>query len=679
MTSPVAPKTRQSVQGKLLFSFALIADTHIHDPGSENLSPWKTMSKTNERARIVMEQVRDAQPSFAIHLGDITNPVPHLPAFDAAANEAKAILEQRGIEMFMVAGNHDVGDKCSAIAPQHPIDDYSMAQYEKFYGESYLSFDRGGVHFVIVNTSLMGSGLPEEKLQEQWLEADLERHRKQRIFLFSHYPVFMASPEEPAQYDNIEVKQRQWLLALIERYSVEAAFAGHVHNFFYNAHGATELYCLLSTGFIRHDYCEMFSVAPEIEYGRDDPAKIGWSAVEVYEHGHILVNHRALTPMRPLQPLHGLSLASSGHPKHAGRPGLGIHLREAWAQAHSLTYNGPVDEFTRRRARNDYLLLALWESGLTELRVPLNDLLDPEYRDRMADLAAIGHRFVLFSSGVPDARLSAALNESSSWVDAVEIVLPWMHIDQHEAALSEFCRTCDVPVYLACVQSSLSHRSTTYKFSYFVSFGFDASELELVREFHDRLGRKLGLNYTFRIGPNQEPFAVGATLAQFAMDLGVRCMLNVTLQPANLRQPLTDEQSAARALTSALLATTCPALRVMLDSFADYDRGYAPRHGLYDAHYNPRLAARVVANLHAILGATLSGEPPRVEAVRESEAGSEYDVRLLDRRLTFIVPRHDAEGVTRVMGGEAVFTLGDLLPVHAATAAHQPLVRIHPI
>lgn len=675
MTSNVDPTSRRSVRGKLLFKFALIADTHIHDPGSENLSPWKTMSKTNERARIVMEQVRDAQPSFAIHLGDITNPVPHLPAFHAAATEAKTILQQRDVELFMVAGNHDVGDKCSAIAPQHPIDDYSMAQYEDFYGESYLSFDRDGIHFVIVNTSLMGSGMADEARQIAWLEDDLERHREQRIFLFSHYPVFMATPDEPAQYDNIEVVQREWMLALLARYKVEAAFAGHVHNFFYNVYGQTELYSLLSTGFIRHDYCEMFSVAPDFEYGRDDPAKIGWSEVEVYEHGHVLVNHRALTPMRPPLQAIKLPLTSSGHPKHGNRGSVGIHLREAWAQVHSLTYNGPVDEFTRRRARNDYVLLALWESGLTELRVPLNDLLDPEYRDRMADMGAIGHRFVLFNSGVPEARLLAALQDSKAWVDAVEIVLPWLHISEHEAALADFCSTCSVPVYLACVQSSLSHRTTTYKFSYFVSFGFDVSELGLVSEFHQRLGRHLGLNYTFRIGPDQQPYTCGKTLEQFAGELGVQLMLNVTLQPADLRQPLTDEQTAARALTSVLVAATCPPLRVMLDSFADYDRGYAPRHGLYDAHFNPRLAARVVANLQAILGAC--PQAANVEVVQETDGAAEFNLLLQEQRITIVVPRYDAVQAPRVQTGETAFTLCDLMPVDERTLGNQPLIKLH--
>ncbi len=37
---------------------------------------------------------------------------------------------------------------------------------------------------------------------------------------------------------------------------------------------------------------------------------------------------------------------------------------------------GPVDEFVRKKARNDYTVLALWETGIRTLRLPLADLTD---------------------------------------------------------------------------------------------------------------------------------------------------------------------------------------------------------------------------------------------------------------------------------------------------------------
>ena len=43
----------------------------------------------------------------------------------------------------------------------------------------------------------------------------------------------------------------------------------------------------------------------------------------------------------------------------------------------------------------------MWEMGICDLRVPLDDLADAETRSRMAELAALGHRFTAYSYGLP--------------------------------------------------------------------------------------------------------------------------------------------------------------------------------------------------------------------------------------------------------------------------------------
>ena len=70
---------------------------------------------------------------------------------------------------------------------------------------------------------------------------------------------------------------------------VEAVFAGHVHNFWYDRPGDAEMYLLPSTSFQRHDFSQLCSVAPpaEDEFGRDDSAKCGWFRVDVHEEGHV--------------------------------------------------------------------------------------------------------------------------------------------------------------------------------------------------------------------------------------------------------------------------------------------------------------------------------------------------------------------------------------------------------
>ena len=65
-----------------------------------------------------------------------------------------------------------------------------------------------------------------------------------------HYPLYIGAPEEPGSYDNVDEPGRSWLLGLFDRYGVEAAYSGHVHNYFYNRHGETRMYTVPARGLV---------------------------------------------------------------------------------------------------------------------------------------------------------------------------------------------------------------------------------------------------------------------------------------------------------------------------------------------------------------------------------------------------------------------------------------------
>ena len=58
-----------------------------------------------------------------------------------------------------------------------------------------------------------------------------------------------------------------------------------------------------------------------------------------------------------------------------------------------------------------------------------------------------------------------------------------------------------------------------------------------------------------------------------------------------------DEAIRDRVLEAARMAPSLPALSVQLDTFVDVDRGYNPRHGLLDRHYNFRPAGRALGKV----------------------------------------------------------------------------------
>ena len=190
------------------------------------------------------------------------------------------------------------------------------------------------------------------------------------------------------------------------------------------------MYLLPATSFMRHDYSEMFRIAPEQEFGRNDTGKFGFFLVDVHERGHVahfvrtegatLDQGARLPPSVPrLPPVHTRTNPYAP---------VGIDLRHPWAELAEIAATGGVQEFERKIARNDYPALALWEMGARKLRVPMQDLIDDRVRERMQVLRAIGHEFLVYSYDMPTDDARRILEQSRGLVSAIEVVLPWARI-----------------------------------------------------------------------------------------------------------------------------------------------------------------------------------------------------------------------------------------------------------
>ena len=385
--------------GKHSLTFAVIADTHMNQSEDYSSSPYPCNRLANARTRHVIAELNRLKPSFVVHLGDIVNPVPELPTYDDAAAHFKDLVGNLGAPLHLVPGNHDVGDKPVSWMPAGTVNDANLALYERHFGRPFYSFDFSGLHLVIVNSPVINSGLAAEGEQAAWLEADLAANRDKRTFLFTHYPPYVSNPEENGSYDNIDEPGRSWFLKLIEAYRPEALFCGHVHNFWYDVYGETEIYLLPSTAFVRHDYSEFYRVEPGDQFGRNDEPKLGYLLVRVYETGHVAENirtyGRTLDPGETLAPPEGIEHARV-HTKESTLVNVGVDMRHPWAEEMEVAPSGALDEFERKRARNDYPLMALWEMGLRSMRVPIQDLIDPRVRRRMGLLKSIGHIFQVY-------------------------------------------------------------------------------------------------------------------------------------------------------------------------------------------------------------------------------------------------------------------------------------------
>lgn len=668
-----------------LFTFAVVGDTHVKPESGDQSAPWKVNERATGRARFIAREIARYVPQFVIHLGDLVHPVPELPTFDEAVALTQEVFRQHHNRMHVLPGNHDIGDKPNPAMPAKGVRESWIAIHEKTYGPSYRVVDHDAIRVITLNTPVMNSGLPMEAAQRQWLEETLAASQGKRVFVFMHYPLFVLSPDEPSTYDNVDEPARSDLLALFARHAVEAVFAGHVHNIFYHRLAGTEYYVMPATSFVRQDYSEMFRIEAAPENGRDDAEKLGFALVDVHADGHVVryvsSYGRELGAADAASPVAPRLALKSAHPKLPGGAPLGVFMRHPWAEIVALPQNGPMDEFVRKRARNDYPLAALWRLGTRRLRVPLDDLIDPYARARMGDLVANGFRFTVSGFGVPQGAARQALVENRDLVDRFECVLPFDAIAAAKDDLSAFRAALGRPVLLARVATSADDVKVGSKIELFVSHGFRPDQLPEVERLLD-----LPVDgFVIRAGLGTDLVALSADLDAFATRTGALMDLHLRVAANNPAANVTDDRAilaAAAELYACALAH--PAVAMFLDPFMDLDRGYFVRHGLVDRRCNLRMAGLAVEALAAFLPE--GGAPPALTAADSPEGrtlalkGAGLDALILLPKAGAALALDAIDGPAHVVPLDAPFAIdgaigdapSDVLP----TAADRPTLIV---
>lgn len=541
-------------------------------------------------------------------------------------------IHQRGFftDDYLVSGNHDIGQKPYPGQPLHPkmertlVNDDMIAEYERQFQPQYYSFEHQDCLFVIINGMILNSGLACEEQQRQWLESLLDENSGRRIFMFSHYPPYLSHKDEIGHFDNTDEPGRTWLLEVLERHEVEAFYAGHVHNFFFNQHGETSCYVLPSTCFLRHDYHEFFRVEPGMKQGRHDTAKLGYAVVEVHSSGHL--NHIIRSYGQtddptdeavPLPPVHGLVPA---------RGAAGLYLRQPWCDSADITTPWGLDAFRRKPIRNDYPLLALWEMGVCDLRVPLDDLADAETRDRMAELAALGHRFTAYSYGVPNGAARQALIDHGQILSVWEVIAPTNSVPELLADIAALKGEAPVlfnPFRMDREAFSLSH-------------GLGADDRGPIEALLALDGAREALDgMVFGIGLLEAPLPAMAAIQNSVAELGISAAVHVQFAQRKPFGPDETERHKVNRVAEAVVgALAHEEMTVFLDNFTGIDRGYFFSGGLVDRLYNPLPGAQIVRRLHAAL-------PDGCQIGAISEDGNDRLIELRNPEGALLLPATD--------------------------------------
>lgn len=601
-------KNRPAGSKEPLFSFVVVADTHVNESDNVSSSPFETNHLANERARFVFEDIAqmEPQPKFVIHLGDIVHPMPALPTFMQAVDQFKQISSQLRCPLHVLPGNHDVGDKRIDWMPADQICEPHLEAYRKAFGKDYYSVDAENIRCVLINSLLINSGLAAEQEQKTWLEDQIHTAAEKRVFLFMHYPPFVYSETEHGSYDNLDEPGRTWLVNLMKRPNVEASFAGHVHNFWYEQLDQSGFYMLPSTAFLRHDYSEFYRVKPTVEFGRGDVAKFGYFVVDVFADGHIAY------PIRTM----GVRTSASSqekkssvqyltNPKSSDFNQVGVELRHTWTEVAQIPATGGVQEFGRKSARNDYPLLALWEMGAKLSKVTDQDALDKATHRRMQLLANMGHRFLLTSLGAPKNSL-LDVNLGRAGVTGIETNLSTARFQSSLERLKAFKAKTNLSIFWCKIHTYDDSHYDGKHFSHFVKSGFTTDDLttqaSLIKE---ALATKAIDGITVRVESDQDLLRIAPLLNECAKEYQCKIVASLKLSGPSIAQSNDDEAALIEKVCVAMLySKSSSGVQYIFDTFMDVDRGYYPRGAFIDRQFNPNAAAHVFAHINSIFSNT---------------------------------------------------------------------------
>ncbi len=142
---------------------------------------------------------------------------------DQAVADFKRIAAAFSMPVYLAPGNHDVGNEPTVE---------SLERYRRLQGADYYTAMEHGYKLLIVNTQLWKFHVPEESEKHNtWFSEELLKTTQSGTptLIVSHYPPFVATPDEADDYFNLPPEKRKELLTQVKAAGVKAWLAGHVH------------------------------------------------------------------------------------------------------------------------------------------------------------------------------------------------------------------------------------------------------------------------------------------------------------------------------------------------------------------------------------------------------------------------------------------------------------------
>jgi Icc protein len=200
-------------------SIVQISDTHLGDHHAPHAAG---------NLQHAVKMINDLHPDAVILSGDIgENP--------QAWDEARSILKKLQAPLYYAPGNHDIHS--------HDVD-----RYRQVFGKDYYEFQVKFVHFVVIDSELLGNydvydakspaPLPAETEDESermlsWLNGVREQSSssKQVVIGVQHIPIFYDGKfPDPKPYWVISEPYRSKEMKALRQLGIKDMLVGHWHN-----------------------------------------------------------------------------------------------------------------------------------------------------------------------------------------------------------------------------------------------------------------------------------------------------------------------------------------------------------------------------------------------------------------------------------------------------------------
>lgn len=210
--------------GALLIATAVRAQertpffVQIADPQLGFITKSDDFAPEQERMERIIAKVNQLQPDFVVFAGDLV----HRPTDEAReAFDALCAKFDRSIPIYLLPGNHDVGNDATSEA---------VEQFIERYG--YDRFVRRERDYSIVgyNSCVIKAETDAEPKEYSWLRKQLRRlPRRHPMIVVAHHPIFVNELNEKVTYENLTPEMRTKYLTLFDRFGVDLVLAGHLH------------------------------------------------------------------------------------------------------------------------------------------------------------------------------------------------------------------------------------------------------------------------------------------------------------------------------------------------------------------------------------------------------------------------------------------------------------------